>query len=193
MASFELREEERVARSPGEGGRTAAPVLPSPSRPHGVWFGLLVRGLGVVGLLVLLAGIGAVSSLYGGGGVAVAHGAATNEIGSAWLASEARGFHGAAGQERPDAGATPARPPGAGITPDGKVILNVATPDELRRLPGVGKRRAEAIVALRERLKRFRRVSDLLRVRGLGARGLKRIQPMVVLDPPAPTGDAGAR
>ncbi len=75
------------------------------------------------------------------------------------------------------------------------MILNLATADELRRLPGIGQRRAEAIVALRERLKRFRKVSDLLRVRGLGPRGLKRIQPHVLIDPPpenAGAGDAGA-
>ncbi len=74
----------------------------------------------------------------------------------------------------------------AGVTSDGKVILNVATAEELTRLPGVGQRRAEAIVQLRERLGKFRRVTDLLRVRGIGVRSLRRIQPLVVLNPPEP-------
>ncbi len=76
--------------------------------------------------------------------------------------------------------------PPPGLTEDGKVILNVAGVEILTRLPGVGARRAEAIVKLRERLKRFRRPTDLLRIRGIGVRSLKRMLPHLVLDPPAP-------
>ena len=53
-------------------------------------------------------------------------------------------------------------------------------------------KRAQSIVKLRKRLKRFRRASDLLRVRGIGARSLQRMLPYLVLDPPR-EGDAGAR
>jgi competence protein ComEA len=56
-------------------------------------------------------------------------------------------------------------------------------------LPGVGERRAEAIVKLRARLKRFRRPTDLLRVRGIGVRSLKRMLPHLVLDPPKQNDD----
>jgi competence protein ComEA len=73
-----------------------------------------------------------------------------------------------------------------GVTEDGRVILNTATAIELTRLPGVGPKRAEAIVQLRNRLKRFRRTTDLLRVRGIGVRTLKKMLPHLVLDPPAP-------
>ena len=76
--------------------------------------------------------------------------------------------------------------PSEGLTSDGKVILNVASAEVLTQLPGVGTRRAEAIVALRERLKGFRRPSDLLRVRGIGVRSLKRMLPHFVLDAPKP-------
>jgi competence ComEA-like helix-hairpin-helix protein len=70
----------------------------------------------------------------------------------------------------------------AGITPDGKVILNLASADELTKLPGVGMKRAAAIVALRTKLKRFRHPTDLLRVKGIGPRGLQRMLPHLVLD-----------
>ncbi|MBX3184052.1 MAG: helix-hairpin-helix domain-containing protein [Polyangiaceae bacterium] len=100
-------------------------------------------------------------------------------------------------QAKSDGEAPPSeRPPG--VTPDGKVILNTATAEDFVKLPGVGPSRAEAIIKLRTRLKRFRKVSDLLRVRGIGVRSLKRIQPLVVLDPPPPPAppsegaDAGA-
>jgi competence protein ComEA len=53
------------------------------------------------------------------------------------------------------------------------------------RLPGIGRRRAEAIVELRKRLKRFRTANDLLRVRGIGPKSLKRMLPQLVVDAPA--------
>jgi competence protein ComEA len=71
-----------------------------------------------------------------------------------------------------------------GVTADGKVILNLASATELTKLPGVGMKRAEAIVALRTKLKRFRQPTDLLRVKGIGPRGLKRMLPHLVLDAP---------
>jgi competence protein ComEA len=74
--------------------------------------------------------------------------------------------------------------PGSGILPDGRVILNVASEEELTRLPGIGPSRARAIVALRQRLAKFRAVEDLLRVKGIGRKTLRRIKPSVVLDRP---------
>jgi competence protein ComEA len=72
-------------------------------------------------------------------------------------------------------------------SPDDPVILNTATADDLRRLPGVGEKRASLILALRTRLGRFRAVEDLLKVKGIGRATLKRLRPLVRLDaPPAP-------
>jgi competence protein ComEA len=62
------------------------------------------------------------------------------------------------------------------------VVLNRADAAELQRLPGVGAKRAAAILALRQRLGRFRRPSDLLRVKGIGHRTLERMLPHLVLD-----------
>jgi competence protein ComEA len=73
------------------------------------------------------------------------------------------------------------------------VILNTATVDDLRRLPGIGQKRADAILALRAHLGRFRAIEDLLKVKGLGRATLKRLRPLVRLDPPAlPPSDAGS-
>jgi competence protein ComEA len=75
------------------------------------------------------------------------------------------------------------------------VYLNHADVAELRRLPGVGPKRAEAILALRQRLGRFHRVEDLLRVKGVGRATLKKWRMLVRLDAPAPlpagVGDGG--
>jgi len=69
-----------------------------------------------------------------------------------------------------------------GLTAEGRVILNLASAAELQRLPGVGAKRAAAILALRQRLGRLRRPSDLLRVKGIGPRLLERMLPLIVLD-----------
>lgn len=89
------------------------------------------------------------------------------------------------------AAAAPAAPGPAGAhgraTPTEPVYLNHASVDELRRLPGVGPKRAEAILVLRQRLGRFQRVEDLLRVKGVGRGAVKKWRPLVRLDAP----DAG--
>lgn len=72
----------------------------------------------------------------------------------------------------------------SGVTADGKVILNAANRSEFTRLRGVGEKRAEAIVVLRERLGKFRKVSDLLRVRGIGWKTLQKLKSHVLLDRP---------
>jgi competence protein ComEA len=72
----------------------------------------------------------------------------------------------------------------SGVTSDGRVILNLASADELRKLPGVGQKRAEAIVALRQKLGKFKRPTDLLRIRGIGTKRLKQMLPKLVVDPP---------
>jgi competence ComEA-like helix-hairpin-helix protein len=70
-------------------------------------------------------------------------------------------------------------------SPDDPVFLNTATVEDLRRLPGIGEKRATAIMALRTRLGgRFHAVEDLLKVKGIGRTALKRLRPLVRLDPP---------
>jgi competence protein ComEA len=71
------------------------------------------------------------------------------------------------------------------------VVLNTAALEDLRRLPGIGPKRAAAILELRTHLGRFRAVEDLLKVKGIGRATLKRLRPLVRLDPPL-SRDAGA-
>ncbi len=71
-----------------------------------------------------------------------------------------------------------------GLTADGRVILNKANVQELTLLPGIGQKRAAKIVELRERLGGFKRISDLLRVRGIGNKSLRKLMPHLILNPP---------
>ena len=59
--------------------------------------------------------------------------------------------------------------------------INTATADELVRIPGIGPARAAAIVQLRERAHRFNHAEDLLRVRGIGRVGFRRMRPYLAL------------
>jgi competence protein ComEA len=75
-------------------------------------------------------------------------------------------------------------PCSAGHTPDGKVILNLATMVDLRTLPNIGQKRAQAILTLRDKLKKFHRVQELRRVKGIGAKTLQKLSPKILIDPP---------
>lgn len=70
------------------------------------------------------------------------------------------------------------------VTADGKVILNLATEDDLRKLPGIGPKKAEAIIALRTKLGKFKRAEDLLRVKGIGRKKLAKLRPRLLIDAP---------
>ncbi|HTR47513.1 MAG TPA: helix-hairpin-helix domain-containing protein [Verrucomicrobiae bacterium] len=64
------------------------------------------------------------------------------------------------------------------------VDLNTATEKELQQLPGVGPTTAKAIVDFRTKAGRFRRVEDLLVIRGISESKLKKIRPYVTIGPP---------
>ena len=168
-----------------------------------VWLEPAARLAGMAILLGALAGIGVVATTYAKPGVKLPEGPPRSlaaVLGSSWLkptsdagkdehahpAPSARPMQAALPSSVPAASsAPPASAAPAGVTAEGKVILNLASAEELTKLPGVGMKRAEAIVALRTKLKRFRQVTDLLRVKGIGPRGLKRMLPHLVLDAPA--------
>jgi competence protein ComEA len=177
-----------------------------------VWLEPALRLGGAALLLGALAGIGIVATTYAKPGRPLPEGprSLAAALGSSWLkptTESAKDEHAhapapasgavsvASASASASAAASVPRAPepsagvanggvSAGVTADGKVILNLASATELTKLPGVGMKRAEAIVALRTKLKRFRQPTDLLRVKGIGPRGLKRMLPHLVLDAP---------
>lgn len=163
-------------------GRLAARVRAS------AWVSLAGKGLAAVAAFVVLAliGSGAIGgSLFRGGSTAFA--SAPSAVASARAPSVDAGAapSGVADAGTLDVGAADAAVPPAAVTADGKVFLNLAGEEDLRRLPGIGKVRARAILELRARLGRFRRAEELLRVRGIGRRSFARLRPLVLLDPPS--------
>ncbi len=79
------------------------------------------------------------------------------------------------------------------LAPGERMDLNRATVAELMRLPGVGRKKAEAMVALR-RQRPFRRVEDVTAVKGVSARWLARVRPhLSAAEPPASPASPGPR
>ena len=71
------------------------------------------------------------------------------------------------------------------LAPGEQVDLNRASAAELMRLPGVGRKRADAIVAARAHHP-FRRPEDVLRVKGLSRPWFERVKGHLAAGPPAP-------
>ncbi|MFQ5651446.1 MAG: helix-hairpin-helix domain-containing protein [bacterium] len=69
----------------------------------------------------------------------------------------------------------------------GKVNLNTATAEELKTLPGVGDKTAQAIIQFRHANGLFKTVNDLLKVKGIGPGKLEKLKEFVTAAPPQPS------
>jgi len=67
--------------------------------------------------------------------------------------------------------------------PPAPLDLNAATLEQLTALPGVGPVTAKAILDFRTKSGPFRRVEDLLAIRGITDRRLKELRPYVTVRP----------
>ena len=65
------------------------------------------------------------------------------------------------------------------------IDLNAANVKELEELPGIGKVTAQKIVDLRQKSGRFKRVEDLLAVRGISAKKLDAMRPYIKVSAPS--------
>ena len=67
--------------------------------------------------------------------------------------------------------------------PAGKVNVNRAGLEELKSLPGVGDKTAQAIIDYRTANGPFRDVKDLMKVKGIGPKKLEKMAPLVEVSP----------
>ena len=63
-----------------------------------------------------------------------------------------------------------------------QIDINTASPQELEKLPGVGRGIAERIVAHREQYGHFRRAEHLMMVRGISDRKFRQLRAMIVVE-----------
>ncbi len=64
--------------------------------------------------------------------------------------------------------------------------INSATAEQLQQVPGIGPKTAGAIVHMRETSGPFRRVDDLLAIRGIGKKKYRIMRPYLTVRLPAP-------
>ena len=67
------------------------------------------------------------------------------------------------------------------------IDLNAATIKELEELPGVGPVTAQRILDARQKSGRFRRIEDLLAIRGISTKRLEALRPYVTVSPSSPS------
>ena len=65
-----------------------------------------------------------------------------------------------------------------------QINLNTATIDQLETLPGIGRKTAERIIEHRTKIGSFKRIEELMNVKGIGEKSFLKLKPLVVVPPP---------
>jgi competence protein ComEA len=63
------------------------------------------------------------------------------------------------------------------------IDINQASPEDIQKLPGIGPALAQRIVAYRQKHGPFRRVEDLMVIKGIGIKKWKALRPYVRVGP----------
>ena len=72
-----------------------------------------------------------------------------------------------------------AAPPAAQGAP--ALNLNAATVDQLETLPGIGRKTAERIIEYRTKNGGFKRIEDLMNVKGIGEKSFLKLKPLIAV------------
>lgn len=78
----------------------------------------------------------------------------------------------------------PAPPAAATTTPASTPVnLNTATVEQLDSLPGIGRAMAARILEYRQKAGSFKKVEELMNVRGIGEKNFLKLKPLVTVGP----------
>ena len=73
--------------------------------------------------------------------------------------------------------------PAQSVSTTTAINLNTATSAQLETLPGIGKSTADRIIEYRQKSGSFKKVEDLMNVRGIGEKSFLKIKPLVTVGP----------
>jgi competence protein ComEA len=71
--------------------------------------------------------------------------------------------------------------PAAKASASGPLNLNTATVSQLETLPGIGNSTAKRILEYREKSGGFKKIEDLMNVRGIGEKNFLKLKPLVTV------------
>ncbi len=74
--------------------------------------------------------------------------------------------------------------PAADVAAAAPVNLNTATVAQLETLPGIGKATAERILEYRQKNGGFKKIEDLMNIRGIGEKSFLTLKPLVTVTAP---------
>ncbi len=97
----------------------------------------------------------------------------------------------AAAQNKASGSKPPAQAKAKANAPSGPVNINTATQAQLESLPGLGAKVAERIIEYRQKNGNFKKVEDLMNVKGIGEKSFLKLKPLLTVSQKAePAGDA---
>ena len=73
--------------------------------------------------------------------------------------------------------------PSAAAAQKATINLNTATLDQLETLPGIGRKTAERILEQRQKSGGFKKIEELMNIKGIGEKSFLKIKPMVFVAP----------
>ena len=74
-----------------------------------------------------------------------------------------------------------AAPPATQAASKPAINLNAATVDQLETLPGIGRKTAERIIEYRTKNGGFKRIEDLMNVKGIGEKSFLKLKPLIAV------------
>jgi competence protein ComEA len=74
-------------------------------------------------------------------------------------------------------------PPEAAVAAKSPINLNTATIEQLETLPGIGRKTAERIIEHRTKTGSFKRIEELMNVKGIGEKSFLKLKPLIAVAP----------